>query len=197
MIKGKLKTYAEIFSGFSFRALPVAEERGIITVVQPKDIDRETSRLVYQTALKTNEFSGDPRHFLRSGDILVSAKGKSTPIVLFEGVGKKVVGSSSLTVIRVKEEILVADYMAWYLQLPATQQYLQSSKTGTTVLNLSVKAVEEMECWLPGLAEQQKIGRLHKALLEKKAIQLELLEMERRLINHQLYQEFITNQQNK
>jgi len=187
MIRGKLKNYAEIFSGFSFRALPANEEQAVISVVQPKDIDQATGQLVYQTALKTNEFAGDPKHFLRLGDILVSAKGKSTPIAIYDDPDKKVVGSSSLTVIRPQEEKLSADYIAWYLQLPSTQLYLQASKTGTTVLNLSVKAIQEMECWLPDLIEQKKIGKLHRALLEKKAKQLELLEIENRLINDQLY----------
>jgi restriction endonuclease S subunit len=196
-ILGKLKTYAEIFSGFTFRTLPANDPDGIVTIIQPKDIDQATGMVMYQTALKTNEFSGDSKHYLRCGDILISAKGKSTPIILYDGDEKKAIGSASLTIIRPKEKILSSNYISWYLQLPTTQQYLQASKTGTTVLNLSVKAVEEIDCWLPDLKEQQAIGKLHVALVEKKAKQLELLEVERQFINYQLFKQFIPNTPNK
>lgn len=187
MGRKKLLDCAEIFSGFSYRTLPAEENSGSITLVQPKDIDQDTSRFEYNNALKINEFSGDGKHFLCSGDILISSKGKTTPSVLFRETERRVIGSSAFIIVRPVLKIVAPDYLAWYFQLPVTQKYFQASKAGVTVLNLSLKAVQELEVILPGRPVQEKIGQLHCSLLEQNAKQLELIAKERKLLNHLMY----------
>jgi restriction endonuclease S subunit len=186
--KNDLRSCTEVFTGYTFRLLPQGEEDGTIYFVQPKDIDAAGLELVYSNSLKISEFDGSARHFLRSGDLLVAGKGKSTPVLVFREEGLKVVSSSGFIVIRPAVAKVDPDYLGWYLQLPIAQNYFQASKTGATVLNLSVRSVQEFELELPAMTLQKKIGSIHQLALQQQRKQLALMAKQRTLFDHTMYQ---------
>jgi restriction endonuclease S subunit len=187
-----LHTLSQIFSGITLRSISNLKEADGIAVVQPKDIDQVTSRLIYNEVLRINDFDADEKHFLRAGDILISGKGKTTPVIRFEETTFKVVANAAFIVLRPDSKFVNADYIAWYLQLPFSQNYFDSNKAGSTVLNLSIKTVQNLEVLLPARAKQEAIGKLYHSLLKKNAKQLELMEKYMSLLNFSMYQE-ITN----
>jgi restriction endonuclease S subunit len=181
-ITKKLSSLADIFSGFTFRSLPPENQHGTIIIVQPKDIDHSNRWLNYERALNVIDFQGNTKFFLRKGDILIVSKGKTTPVIPVGRPTGNVVPSSAFIVIRPKQ-LVDADFLVWYLQLPATQYYFQSTKTGTTVLNLAAKSIQETEISLPPMSMQKFIGKTYYLLMEKQKKQTELMNKYTLLLN--------------
>ena len=180
---------ADIFSGYTFRTLPPENNAGHIIIAQPRDIDQRTLQLLTENALRADEFSGGAKFMIRSGDILIGSKGKTTPIILIGEIVDKIVASSTFIVVRAFSNMISPDYLAWYLQLPVVQSFLNSSKSGSTVLNLPIKAVQDCSVDLPSLPTQRAIGKLYASLLQKNKKQLELMEKYTLLINSGLYEQ--------
>lgn len=188
MIK-KISQISSIFTGFTFRMMPLGNESGSLVVIQPKDIDPIANVLNVETALRVSDFSGDNKYILRQGDILLGNKGKNTPVILIGNPGIDMVASSAFTVIRpMQEKGVDPNYLAWYLQLPVTQNYFQSTKVGSTVLNLLTKSVQDTEIHLPTLIEQKKIGSIYSSLIEQNAKQVLLMKKYFQLINEELFE---------
>lgn len=185
---GRIRDCADIFSGYTFRVIPPENPEGTIIFVQLKDVDQGGCGIVYDNALTISEFDGGGKHFLRQGDILLGSKGKSTPVIVFEERPQKVVASSAFIIIRPFTKAVNPDYLNWYLQLPVSQHYLQSSKAGATVLNLSIKSVQDWEIDLPSIDTQEKIGKVHRLFQQQSEKQFELIAKERLLLNHSMYQ---------
>src|SRR5689334_18800447 len=113
----KINQISRIFTGFTFRIMPVGDNSGNILVIQPKDIDPITNVLNVESALKIADFSGDNKYILKSGDILLGNKGKNTPVIVINNPRTDMVASSAFTVIRpMQEKGIDPNYLGWYLQ---------------------------------------------------------------------------------
>jgi restriction endonuclease S subunit len=178
-----LHHFAAIFSGYTYRSQPVEEPKGEYIFLQPRDINLATHTLNFGTALKTNEFFGSQKYLLRKGDVLIVCKGRSSPAVVFDNTLKKVVASSAFVIVKPIREQLNPYYLAWYLCQSNAQNYFLSKKSGTTVLNLPIEAIKNVEIPIPLINMQETYGNLYRNTNRLKATQLEIIEKESLLID--------------
>jgi len=113
------------------------------------------------------------RSALRQGDVLLAARGTRMTAGLFEGYKPAVAGGQFL-VIRPRTNILLADYLRWFLNLPSTQETLVGRARGSYVRSLPASALGELEIPIPPLPQQHAIAALHALRLREKDLMARL-----------------------
>jgi restriction endonuclease S subunit len=184
----KLKTYGEIFSGYSFRNQLELSDNPEFGVIQLKDVSVLESQIDYLGLSTTSGFTGSNRYILQDRDILLIARGNSNGAVLFEKdkCDHPVLAAGAFIVLRPMVEFLDSAYLAWYLNLADSQTFLKRSRVGTTVQNLSIGALQEFDIKIPPLQKQQIIGRLYLLNQQDKRISRQREEKWTQLINEQI-----------
>jgi restriction endonuclease S subunit len=92
---------------------------------------------------------------------------------LFEGYKLAVAGGQFL-VIRPRTNILLADYLRWFLNLPSTQETLVGRARGSYVRSLPASALGELEIPIPPLPQQHAIAALRALRLREKDLMARL-----------------------
>lgn len=100
------------------------------------------------------------RQLLRKGDILLLSKGSNNKAILYEGQFKNAAAASAFTVLRIKTNHLRPEFLVWYLNGAKAQEYFNANRAGTTTLNLSKKAIEELPVPIPPLTKQELMLKL-------------------------------------
>lgn len=113
------------------------------------------------------------RSALRQGDVLLAARGTRMTAGLFEGYKPAVAGGQFL-VIRPRTNILLADYLRWFLNLPSTQETLVGRARGSYVRSLPASALGELEIPIPPLPQQHAIAALRALRLREKDLMARL-----------------------
>lgn len=119
------------------------------------------------------------KHLLVAGDLLLASKGNNNMCVVIPELEQKCVASPSFLVIRLSDKTSVLpEYVAWYINLPATQKALAAQARGTSIMSISKATLGELEIPIPSLETQQKYIKLSK--LQKREQQLYEAIAERR-----------------
>lgn len=129
----------------------------------------------------------------KPGDILLFSKGIRNIAVFCHHQYPKIVVSNSFYILRVKDEATVQpEFLACYLNLPATQKLLQSRVgLASTVPTLNKKDLLDFPIPVPPFAVQQQLIDLHNAFLGIYDISQQQLNLQQEL----LYQCFSTTLQ--
>lgn len=116
------------------------------------------------------------KHTLQDNDLLITAKGESNRVCLYqEDIGQSV-ASSTFFVLRLNGPYILAGYLQWYLNTPKMQSVISSFSKGTRILSLSKKALSKVEVEIPTIRQQQQILKLHSLWENERKITLELLD---------------------
>lgn len=113
------------------------------------------------------------RYTLRRGDVLLAARGSRMTAGLFDYDQPAVAGGQFL-VIRPHANIILADYLCWFLNLPSTQETLIGRARGSYVRSLPASALGELEIPVPPLPQQHAIAALHALRLREKDLMARL-----------------------
>ncbi|MFA5625104.1 MAG: restriction endonuclease subunit S [Bradymonadales bacterium] len=105
----KLGDLVEIRSGYTFRSAIDSFAAGDTEVIQAKDLGIDFGFAARPRIL----FTGESRHLLRPGEILVSARGFSKA-VLFQDKELKAVASSSLFVLTPKSNSINSEFITMF-----------------------------------------------------------------------------------
>lgn len=181
-----LNNFADIYTGFTYRSPEPDDSVGECTILYPKDINSATGTLDFVNVLKTSNFKRDKKYNLSKGDILIASKGKSNPVVVFNDEVNNAVATSAFIIIRINRQGLNPFYLAWYLVQPDVQNYFISRKSGTTVLNLPIKAIQDLEIPILPITKQIIFGELFLSRNKLKITQLAILEKECQRIDKEL-----------
>lgn len=165
-----LKKYAEIFRGYQYTGKKEDEldpGEGEFSLVKMKDV--ENNSLDYE---KLSSMNLDPKkvsHYcLQNDDILITTKASVLKLIIVDGVGdKKIIPTGNLTVIRVKNKELDPVYLFTFLSGNFGKQLLYSLQTGTVMLNIPKKALEEMNVPILDMDTQEVIKNRFKNLNEE------------------------------
>jgi len=117
-------------------------------------------------------------HLLRSGDVLMVARGTRNHSAVFTSEVPNAIAGSQLYVIRPQNEVLPA-YLAWYLNQPDARQHITSNLAGSYVRFVPRGALDTLPIVLPPLGVQRKITEIHELCLQEQEL-LEAICMKRR-----------------
>lgn len=152
--KEKLGDVAEIFRG---KAISKKDPTGNIAVVNISNMG--DYKVMYDDLEHIDE---EPRkvanYVLKSGDILIPARGTSVRTAIFEEQSYTCIASSNVIVIRPDENKLLSAYLKMFLDSPMGVKLLTAMQQGATIISISYKDLKEMEVPAPGLDEQRKVA---------------------------------------
>jgi len=180
-----LNRCANIFFGYTPRFQLSETDMGDYIFLQPRDINPVSSSFNYNDAARIDG-GIDGKYILAKGDLLILCKGRNTPVIVIDENLPKAVASSAFVIVRTVSGQLDPYYLAWYLLQAKAQAYLLSRKAGTTVLNLPIKAVQEVQVPLPNWKDQCVLGELYRERIKLRSIQHQLLERESLLMDMNL-----------
>ncbi|MCC8049310.1 MAG: restriction endonuclease subunit S [Clostridiales bacterium] len=138
--KLRLKDAATVFRG---KAVNTKSESGNIAVINISNItdtgiDYEALDFIEEEPRKVS------RYVLEDGDVLVTARGTTVKVAVFEKQPTICIPSANINVIRPKE-MLRGGYLKLFLESPVGIKMLQSLQRGTVVVNINYRDIIELE----------------------------------------------------
>lgn len=181
-MKSKLKAIAQLISGLYTKP----DIDGEVYYVQAKHFNSNGD---FDFSVKPDlKLEGKiEKHLLKTGDILLVAKGGNNFAVQYKGLIQKAVASSIFIVIRIKDQdAILADYLTWYLNHPQTQLLLKEYSKGSGIPSIAINVLSELEVYIPPLVKQRTIIELYKLRKKEKEITFYLETLREKYIQQQL-----------
>lgn len=177
----KLEHICSITSGQTFRTKIEHNPNGEVAVIQMKDMNDDYTGIGFELSLVAfDEISNS--QILQKGDVLFLARGNNNKAFVFD-MDDPAVAVSLFFVLRPKKEKVDPYYLAWFLNQPNTQNYLQSTQEGSTVASIKKQALGDLEIKVPSLNEQQKIASIYHLHLKEMELMDQIREKRNELIN--------------
>jgi restriction endonuclease S subunit len=79
-------------------------------------------------------------------------------------------------VIRIETEAILPSFLVWQMCQRSAQDYFSAMATGSNILNIKRKVVENLPITIPPLAQQQRIADLDTAVQAERAVLTQLIE---------------------
>lgn len=143
--------------GYSFRSRLEASEGGGIAVIQMKDL-LDNNTVGCDGLVRINMEAMKEHHLAQRGDLVFRSRGSlTTAAVLLEDPGKAVVAAPLLRIRVTKKDLVLPEYLNWYISQRDAQIFLTSRAKGTVQKMISKQAIEDLEVALPSLEKQKNI----------------------------------------
>jgi restriction endonuclease S subunit len=126
------------------------------------------------------------KHLLSHGDVLFAAKGTKNFATVYEHHNKPAVASTSFFVIRLTDNNVLPEYLAWFLNSNITQTLLKGQAIGTSIPSISKQVLENLEITVPGIETQKAILQITKLRHKEKALKQEIERLREKQIQRQI-----------
>ena len=119
----KLRDLASIQLGYSFRSRIERIDLGRYAVIQMKDVT-DDHRIAITDLTKIHADDAKEHHLARQNDLIFRSRGYSTTAALVdEAIGPAVI-AAPLMRIRVLKDIVLPEYLCWFINLSSSQAFL-------------------------------------------------------------------------
>jgi restriction endonuclease S subunit len=147
-----LKEAATVFRGKAVNSKAENGNIGVINISNITDTGIDYSGLDYIV----DEERKVSRYILQDGDVLVTARGTTVKIAVFESQPTICIPSSNINVIRPKE-MLNGTYLKLFLESTVGVKMLKSLQRGTGIVNINFKDMSELEVPVPPSDAQEAL----------------------------------------
>lgn len=164
---------ARILTGHSFRSRIQHDPAGYFRVIQGKDIrsDRTLDAENLTRIHLPDRSWSDPDKWVKVGDILLMTRGDHNYAVFIETALPPTVTQNSFCTLRVIEETtLLPGYLATILNQPTLQARLKSLRSGSSIPNVTLGALRNLEIPQPPLPIQREIVTLSRLIHREKSL---------------------------
>lgn len=156
--KARINEVAEVFRG---KAITEKAEGGNVAVVNISNIS-ETGIDYADLETIDEEERKVARYLLQDGDVLITTKGFSLKVAVFEKQPRMCIASSNLCVIRTQSKILNGTYLKLFLESEVGIKLLKSLQRGTTIVNINYQDICQLEVPVPLLDDQIEVVNEYK-----------------------------------
>jgi Type I restriction modification DNA specificity domain len=164
---------ARILTGYTFRTRIEDTPNGRFRVIQGKDIRADRSldaENLTHIHLPDRSWS-DPEKWVKVGDVLLMTRGEHNYAVFIETALPPTVTQNSFCTLRVTDEsALLSDYLATILNQPTLQARLKALRSGSSIPNITLGALKNLDIPLPPLPIQREIVTLSRLIHREKAL---------------------------
>lgn len=156
--KVHLNEVAEVFRG---KSITEKVDGGNVSVINISNISNIG---IDYTNLETinEEERKVARYLLQDGDVLITTKGFSIKVAVFEKQPRMCVASSNLCVIRTQSKLLNGTYLKLFLESDVGIKLLKSLQRGTTIVNINYQDICQLEVPVPLLDDQIEVVNEYK-----------------------------------
>lgn len=134
------------------------------------------------------EIEGRRRNqFLASGDLLFAAKGSNNFCVVFQEQAYPAVASSSFLIVRIRaSDVVLPEYVCWYINLDETLKYLRSEAKGTGIPSISKATLENLEISIPPVGVQRTVVEVARLQACAQRLQKKIMAKRQQIIEYKL-----------
>lgn len=126
------------------------------------------------------------KHLLKDGDVLFAAKGTKNFAAVFENHNEPSVASTSFFVIRPTDKKILPQFLAWFLNNPATQTLLKGQAIGTSIPSISKQVLENLEVTIPSIETQKAILQITQLRIKEKSLKQKIETLKEKQIQQQI-----------
>jgi restriction endonuclease S subunit len=127
------------------------------------------------------------KHLLKNGDIIIASKGFSNFAVVYsESIGPAVASSMFLVIKNIQINLILPEFLEWFLNLPQTCDYFQNNAKGTGLPSIGKTVLENLRIPLPNIEKQKLILDVVKLRSQEDAIKTKIHKLQEKVINHYL-----------
>lgn len=180
--KRRLAEAAEISAGHPLRAGVDELLPGDVGVIQIRNVDPDTG-VDWKSVPRVELPPARRIEFLNPGDVIFSTRGTHTYAVALGAVPFPAVCSPHFFVLRVQRGAIEPRFLAWQINQPAAQEYLQREATGSHILNIRREVIERLEIVIPSLARQAAIVAFADDVTREKRLLSALIENRQQQMN--------------
>ncbi len=148
---------AAITCGFHYRTRVIGVAAGEWRVAQGREVRADLSWAV-EAMPRVTPGPAERRARIKSGDVLVLARGERPYALVTPAWPWPALASSSFYVVRVRPEYLLPEYLAWYLNTPGIAGRLMEATRGAKIRWLPRSALLELAVDAPSLARQKDVA---------------------------------------
>lgn len=159
MTEVALRIIASIQVGYQAKARIKERARGTHRLIQGKDFDsfhrlRSENLTAFFPERKPEIYS------VRKGDILFQARGMVHFAYCIEDDLKDTLAAGSFYILRTKNEDLLPQYLAWWLNQAPAQAYFQSEARGAGMSFISKSTLSRLQVRIPLISVQKKMVKI-------------------------------------
>ena len=145
--------------GYQAKARIKERARGTHRLIQSKDFDsfhrlRSENLTAFFPERKPETYS------VRKGDILFQARGVVHFAYCIEDDLKNTLAAGSFYILRTKNEDLLPQYLAWWLNQAKAQAWFQSQARGTGMSFISKSTLSRLQVRIPPISVQKKVVKI-------------------------------------
>jgi len=182
-MKTKISEIADIQLGYQFRKKIEPSDDGIHSVIQIRDFD-EHHELQRENLLRVRIDTPTEKYLLSKGDVLFLSRGHRNWAAPIVDDLMATVAVSHFFVIRPKQNNVLPEYLAWYLNQTPAQEYLHNNaRRGTHMPLIPLSAFVDLKVNLPDIETQKKIVELSGLMKKEKQLHASLQEKRSQLIS--------------
>lgn len=159
-MKIKIKEFAVVQMGYSFRSRLETSQDGGVSVIQMKDL-LDDNTVSCDDLVRIDMDAVKVHHFVQRGDLVFRSRGLvTTSAVLLDEPGKAVVAAPLLRIRVTRPDKVLPEYLNWYISQRDAQIFLTSRAGGTGQKMISKENIDDLEVALPSLEKQKNIIEL-------------------------------------
>lgn len=186
----ELGSMAEIRMGATLRGRDATRPvpNGRFQLVRIGDISQDGQLLTDQFDRIDPEESISADLLLRPGDVLFPNRGARTTACVFELSHADALAGAQFFILRPDPQVLLSDYLAWYLRSDEAARHFDERRTGTHVKIIQSDALKTLGIPLPPLRTQKKIAEAARLQLSERKLTEQIATLRARLTTGQLLQ---------
>lgn len=152
----QLSEICDIRMGFSARGRVEPVERGGIPYVQLNDVNA-TGVVDAEKLTNANLPDIDDRYRLTSHDIVFRSRGAHNIGALVQGADKNVVALAPLTILRPRRDIVLPEYLVWFISQSPAQRHFDAGARGSNIRMIPRDHLARLEVDVPDMETQRRI----------------------------------------
>lgn len=173
---------ADIAAGHPLRSAVDDFPAGDTGVVQMRNVDPDAG-VDWSSVARVELPPARRTEFLNAGDVIFSTRGARTYAVALGSAPFPAVCSPHFFVLRIRNEAVVPEFLAWQINQVPAQEYLQREATGSHILNIRREVIERLEIVIPPRARQDAIVAFAEAAAREKRLLAGLIENRQQQMN--------------
>jgi restriction endonuclease S subunit len=177
-MRKRLSDIARIDPGYSFRGKIENDPEGEYRIIQPSNVG-PAGEVDVEALPMVGEISPRDYHHASGDVVLFVAYGTRNRAYHFEDLPSNTVASSTFYILRAEGEQLLPAYLAWYLNQPPAQAYIEALRAGVSVQILRRDALGSLEMPVPPLDMQRQVAEVARLADEEEFLARQLMEKRR------------------
>ncbi len=182
----KIKEIANVIAGYTFRGAIESDIAGDLFVLQAKNVKAGKNIIEVDGLLKTSFSAPRTNAYLQSNDVIIVTRGMGNGnlrAALFQSSVANVIASSSIHIIRMKDEMILPEYIVLLLNSDEGQGALSEIVTGAHLQTLSRKNLEDLEIPIVSLEKQKLLINLDNNIKRQNEISEQKNRIRKSIIN--------------